>query len=182
MIHFFCVVKKMKPVYLLYGVVLRLVFCFLVAITLPQRLLWLKSILIIYSQVLFSPLQLLFPENSPYFPSQSVEKITDQMINLVFLRWLSRHQEIVTSNKRWMKDFLRLLWIFLVLRVIGVTLFVITQHQQWLVYFPNFVGDLIVLYCIATTVTLPTWFMTLFILLFITVKVYWEYRLHWNTG
>lgn len=180
---FFYVCKKMDTVYILCGAVLRLIFCVLVAISLPTRLLWLKSMLIIYSPLFFVyPLKFFFPDiSTESLSSMSVDKIVDQIINLVFLRWLSRHQDIVTANKRWMKGFLRLLWIFLVLRILGITLFVITQHRQWLVFFPNFVGDLIVLYCVATAVTLPKWFMTLSILLFLIIKVYWEYSVHCNT-
>lgn len=165
----------------LFGVVLRILFCLIVAYTIPSRYLWIKSMLIIWGSEFFDfyPVKWIMGPEMEDFTYHTADKITDQIINLVFLRWLSKHQHSVRSDSTWMKHFLNMLWVLLILRVLGVSLFIITQKRKWLVFFPNFVGDLIVFYCLFATFVLPVWFRVCSIIVFLTIKVIWEWKMHW---
>lgn len=170
----------MNPFYT-FGNVLRILFCLVVAYTIPTKYLWFKSMLIIWGSEFFDfyPVKWIMGSRMEDASYHVYDKITDQIINIVFLRWLSQHPEVVRFDKTWMNIFLKVLWVLLILRIIGMVLFFLTKERKWFVYFPNFVGDLIVFYCVFATFALPVWFRTILIVIFFCLKIFWEWKMHW---
>lgn len=70
-------------------------------------------------------------------------------INFSFIRWLAVYTrnsaDRVASDRGFLKLLLIVLWVSLAIRIVGTLLL---RIREYLVYLPNFVGDLLVLFCL----------------------------------
>ena len=166
----------MNAIYVLADL-LRVVFCVLVAYLLPHRVLAIKAVLILWVSNLFSYYPALWMMGDGFDPTlfKMTNTVTDQIINFSFLRWLTRFtrrsSRHVASNLRVMKLLLVVLWISLVIRITGTILFIVKRKREYLVYLPNFVGDLLLLFCVFMNYKTPVFLMVSVVFLYLVIKI-----------
>lgn len=165
----------MNSIYVL-GDLLRVIFCVLVAFLLPHRVLALKAVLILWVSNLFSYYPARWITGTEFDPIsfKITNTITDQIINFSFLRWLTQYtrksSSNIASNLYFMKLLLVVLWISLVIRITGTVLFVLKRKREYLVYLPNFVGDLLLFYCLFLNYKTPVLIMVSVVFVYFVVK------------
>lgn len=173
----------MNLVYILSDL-LRVIFCLLVAFGLPHRVLGLKAILIVWASNLISyyPALWMLGNEFDLLSFQEANTVTDQVINFSFLRFLGIYtrdpSHKVASNRRLLKILLVVLWVALVIRIVGTSLFIVLRKREYLVYLPDFVGDLIVLFCLFLNYETPVFLMVSVLFVYLVIKVSVVVSLH----
>lgn len=170
---------QIKPSYFVFQTI-RLVFALLVGFLTPDTYLWLKSLLVLWGSELldYRPTRWVEGKNFIKLHYDIVDKINDQVINLGFLVYLTWYfygsGKPVASNNSLMEGFLWILWVSLITRVFGTGLFLQTINNSWLIYFPNYCTELMILFSFAVNFDIPSFYIISVIVVILVLKVVWE--------
>lgn len=168
-----------KPSYFVFQAV-RLVFALLVGIFTPDSYLWLKSIVVLWGSELLDYRPTLWVEGKNFIkPHYDIlDKINDQVINFGFLVYLTWYYygsgKPIASNNSLMEGFLWIIWVSFITRVFGTGLFLQTFDSSWLICFPNYCSELMILFSFAVNFDIPPFYIISVIILLIILKIVWE--------